>query len=147
MNDPTSRISKYIFFFSNFKLVDLHISLKIHWTKHVVCLLDDAFDGKSTDLQPFSNDMFVFSENSRFIIESKLNKKLTRLCQMHDEICDIGKTINQMFSFQMLILMAYGFMSLTAKFYFVYCGLTQQVLDQRKETAIDSFFWHYISAL
>lgn len=95
-------------------------------------MLDDAFDGKSTDLQPFSNDMFVFSENSRFIIESKLNKKLTRLCQLHDEICDIGKSINQMFSFQMLILMAYGFMSLTAKFYFVYCGLTQQV-DDRKQ--------------
>lgn len=55
-----------------------------------------------------------------------MTKKLTKICQLHDEICDIAKSINQMFSFQMLILMAYGFMSLTAKFYFVYCGLSRQ---------------------
>lgn len=55
-----------------------------------------------------------------------MDKKLTRLCQLHDEICDIGKSINTMFSFQMLVLMAYGFMSITAKFYFVYCGLVGQ---------------------
>lgn len=81
------------------------------------------FNGAETPLP----EMFS-SENSRYIIDTKLNKKLTRLCQLHDEICDIGKTINQMFSFQMLILMAYGFMSLTAKFYFVYCGLTDQII-------------------
>lgn len=55
-----------------------------------------------------------------------LNRRLTVLCQLHDEICDIGKGINRLFSFQMLILMAYGFMSLTAKLYFVYCGMTSQ---------------------
>lgn len=80
-----------------------------------------------TDVKPYFNELFVISDNNRFVIENKLNKKLTKLCQLHDEICDIGKTINQMYSFQMLILMAYGFMSLTAKFYFVYCGLTGQV--------------------
>lgn len=32
-----------------------------------------------------------------------------------------------MFSFQMLILMANGFMNLTAQFFFVYCGRVDQV--------------------
>lgn len=58
--------------------------------------------------------------------KQQLNRRLTALCRLHDEICDIGKGINKLFSFQMLILMAYGFMSLTAKLYFVYCGMTSQ---------------------
>lgn len=58
--------------------------------------------------------------------KQQLNRRLTTLCQLHDEICDIGKGINRVFSLQMLILMAYGFMSLTAKLYFVYCGMTNQ---------------------
>lgn len=58
--------------------------------------------------------------------KQQLNRRLTALCQLHDEICDIGKGINRLFSFQMLILMAYGFMSLTAKLYFVFCGMTNQ---------------------
>lgn len=58
--------------------------------------------------------------------KQQLNRRLTSLCRLHDEICDIGKGINRLFSFQMLILMAYGFMSLTAKLYFVYCGMTSQ---------------------
>lgn len=89
------------------------------------------------DLRPYFNEVFAVNDNNRFIIENKLNKKLTRLCTLHDEICDIGKTVNQMFSFQMLILMAYGFMSLTAKFYFVYCGKTSQVGQ-------DSFIIHFL---
>lgn len=70
--------------------------------------------------------IFSLTDSNRLVNESRLTKKLTKICQLHDEICDIAKTINTMFSFQMLILMAYGFMSLTAKFYFVYCGLSHQ---------------------
>lgn len=40
---------------------------------------------------------------------------------------NLGKTVNSMFSFQMLILMANGFMNLTAQFFFVYCGRVDQV--------------------
>jgi gustatory receptor len=62
-----------------------------------------------------------------FLIGDKMDKKLILLCRLHDEICEIGKSINAMFSFQMLLTMAYGFMSTTAQFYFLYCGLMGQV--------------------
>ena len=62
-----------------------------------------------------------------FVIDNKMDKKLINLCRMHDEICEIAKQVNQMFSFQMLITMAYGFMSVTAQFYFLFCGYMMQV--------------------
>lgn len=60
-------------------------------------------------------------------IGNKLDSNLSMLCFLHDEICEIAKMVNHMFSFQMLILMAYGFMTITAQLYFVYCGLVGQV--------------------
>jgi 7tm Chemosensory receptor len=60
-----------------------------------------------------------------------MDKKLILLCRLHDEICEIGKTINTMFSFQMLLTMAYGFLNTTAQFYFLYCGLMGQVSNCR----------------
>ncbi|XP_037048955.1 gustatory receptor for bitter taste 66a [Bradysia coprophila] len=68
----------------------------------------------------------IIRMTNQFQIDDKMDKKLTNLCQLHDEICEIGKTINSMFSFQMLILMANGFMNLTAQFFFVYCGRVDQ---------------------
>lgn len=65
--------------------------------------------------------------HASLIIDDKFDKKLMTFCFIHDEICEIGKIANYMFSFQMLILMAYGFLSVTAQFYFVYCGLVGQV--------------------
>lgn len=62
-----------------------------------------------------------------FLINDKMDKKLINLCRAHDEICEIAKQVNRMFSFQMLITMAYGFMFITAQFYFLYCGLLKQV--------------------
>jgi gustatory receptor len=62
-----------------------------------------------------------------FLVGDKMDKKLILLCRLHDEICEIGKSINTMFSFQMLLTMAYGFMNTTAQFYFLYCGLMGQV--------------------
>jgi gustatory receptor len=62
-----------------------------------------------------------------FVIGDKMDKKLINLCRAHDEICEIAKHVNRMFSIQMLIIMAYGFMSITAQFYFLYCGLLKQV--------------------
>lgn len=61
------------------------------------------------------------------IVDNKLDDKLSTLCFLHDDICEIGKLVNQMFTIQMLILMAYGFMAITAQLYFVYCGLVKQV--------------------
>lgn len=72
-------------------------------------------------------------------VDDKFDSKLSTLCFLHDDICEIGKLINQMFNFQMLILMAYGFMSITAQLYFVYCGLVGQVSPNRIEQRNQSF--------
>lgn len=68
------------------------------------------------------------SGTQRLYIADKFDMKLTKLCYWHDEICEIGKIVNVLFSFQMLVLMAYAFLSITAQFYFVYCGLVQQTV-------------------
>ncbi|XP_058449762.1 gustatory receptor for bitter taste 66a [Malaya genurostris] len=59
-------------------------------------------------------------------IDEKLDKKMILVCRTHDELCEIGKSINHMFSFQMLVSMAHGFMAITAQFYFLYCALSGQ---------------------
>lgn len=72
-----------------------------------------------------TNPPIDFNEKE-FLIGEKMDKKLIMLCRLHDEICEIGKLVNKMYSFQMLITMAFGFMSITAQFYFLYCGLASQ---------------------
>lgn len=57
----------------------------------------------------------------------KMEVRLNGFCQIHDEICELGKLLNRMWSLQMLLLMAYGFMSITAQFYFLYCNIVNQV--------------------
>ncbi|XP_001661741.3 gustatory receptor for bitter taste 66a [Aedes aegypti] len=59
-------------------------------------------------------------------IDEKLDKKMILICRTHDELCEIGKSVNYMFSFQMLVSMAHGFMAITAQFYFLYCALSKQ---------------------
>lgn len=63
-------------------------------------------------------------------IGDSLDKKLIMLCRLHDDICEIGKLVNRMYSFQMLITMAFGFMNITAQFYFLYCGLASQTIPK-----------------
>uniref|UniRef100_A0A182K9M1 Gustatory receptor n=1 Tax=Anopheles christyi TaxID=43041 RepID=A0A182K9M1_9DIPT len=59
-------------------------------------------------------------------IEQRLDNKLILICRTHDELCEIGKVVNRMYSVQMLVAMAHGFVAITAEFYFLYCSLTQQ---------------------
>ncbi|XP_058118846.1 gustatory receptor for bitter taste 66a [Anopheles ziemanni] len=59
-------------------------------------------------------------------IGPRMDNKLILICRTHDELCEIGKIINRMYSVQMLIAMAHGFVTITAQFYFLYCGLTGQ---------------------
>lgn len=70
---------------------------------------------------------FPLARNGRVVIGDKFDKRLTNLCFLHDEICEIVGVANYMFSFQMLMLMAYGFLGITAQLYFVYCSLANQV--------------------
>lgn len=77
-----------------------------------------------------ANKMATTITDSDQLINDKMDKKLILLCRLHDEICEIGKLCNKMYSFQMLITMAFGFMSITAQFYFLYCGLVKQFVPK-----------------
>lgn len=57
-----------------------------------------------------------------------MDNKLISLCKYHDEICEIAKLINRLFSFQILITMGFTFLAITAQFYFLYCGLAKQTI-------------------
>uniref|UniRef100_A0A182ISP7 Gustatory receptor n=1 Tax=Anopheles atroparvus TaxID=41427 RepID=A0A182ISP7_ANOAO len=59
-------------------------------------------------------------------VNQRMDNKLILICRTHDELCEIGKIINRMYSVQMLVAMAHGFVAITAQFYFLYCGLTGQ---------------------
>ncbi|XP_055373564.1 gustatory receptor for bitter taste 66a [Condylostylus longicornis] len=86
-----------------------------------------------------SDEPKIRKANKLTILQSKenilndlenLEDKLNNLCRLHDEMCEMGKNINGMWSIQMLLLMAYGFMSITAQFYFLYCSITKQSVPQ-----------------
>ncbi|XP_031626251.1 gustatory receptor for bitter taste 66a [Contarinia nasturtii] len=69
------------------------------------------------------------------VVGDRFDKRLTNLCFLHDEICDIVGIANHMFSFQMLMLMAYGFLGITAQLYFVYCSLAAQPVPRLFRTS------------
>lgn len=75
----------------------------------------------------FPINEFPLVRNEPIVVGDRFDKRLTNLCFLHDEICEIVGITNYMFSFQMLMLMAYGFLGITAQLYFVYCGLADQV--------------------
>lgn len=58
---------------------------------------------------------------------SKVEDKLNNFCQLHDELCEIGKMLNELWSYSILVLMAYGFLIFTAQLYFLYCATQNQV--------------------
>lgn len=75
----------------------------------------------------FPSNEFPPARNGAIVIGDRFDKRLTNLCYLHDEICEIVGIANYMFSFQMLMLMAYGFLNITSQLYFVYCNLANQV--------------------
>ena len=68
----------------------------------------------------------LFFADKNFSVGEKMDKKLILICRMHDEICEIAKVINEMFSFHMLLTMAYSFLKITAELYFLYCSTMGQ---------------------
>lgn len=70
---------------------------------------------------------FPAAKSGAIVIGDRFDKRLTNLCFLHDEICEIVGHANHMYSFQMLLLMAYGFLGITSQLYFVYCSLADQV--------------------
>lgn len=67
------------------------------------------------DSTRFPINEFPIARNAPIVIGDRFDKRLTNLCFLHDEICEIVGTANYMFSFQMLILMAYGFLGITCQ--------------------------------
>lgn len=83
--------------------------------------------GQLNNSTRFPINEFPLVRNVPIVVGDRFDKRLTNLCFLHDEICEIVGIANYMFSFQMLMLMAYGFLGITAQLYFVYCGLADQV--------------------
>lgn len=83
--------------------------------------------GQMNDSTQFPINEFPLARNGPIVVGDRFDKRLTNLCFLHDEICEIVGIANYMFSFQMLMLMAYGFLGITAQLYFVYCSLANQV--------------------
>lgn len=83
--------------------------------------------GQINDSIRFPIYEFPLPRNGPIVVGDRFDKRLTNLCFLHDEICEIVGIANYMFSFQMLMLMAYGFLGITAQLYFVYCSLANQV--------------------
>lgn len=77
--------------------------------------------------QKFGLNEFPETKTGALVIGDRFDKRLTNLCFLHDDICEIVGNANYMFSFQMLMLMAYGFLGITSQLYFVYCSLANQV--------------------
>lgn len=91
---------------------------------------DSSLGGKLIDVNLSRNPRGTFplsTNTGPSIIGDKYDKRLINLCFVHDEICEVASIANYMFSFQMLMLMAYGFLGITAQLYFVYCSLAGQV--------------------
>lgn len=91
----------------------------------------------------FPKNEFPLTRNGPVVVGDKFDKRLTNLCFLHDEICEIVGIANYMFSFQMLMLMAYGFLGITAQLYFVYCSLANQVSITIR-TITTKFYIYYI---
>uniref|UniRef100_A0A1I8PRC4 Gustatory receptor n=1 Tax=Stomoxys calcitrans TaxID=35570 RepID=A0A1I8PRC4_STOCA len=70
---------------------------------------------------------------------SQVEEKLNNFCQIHDEICEIGKTLNELWSYAILVLMAYGFLIFTAQLYFFYCSTQDQVIPSLFLSAKNAF--------
>lgn len=93
--------------------------------------IDSSLGGKLLDasLSRTLKGRFPLTTNTGPSIGDKYENRLINLCFIHDEICEIASIANYMFSFQMLMLMAYGFLGITAQLYFVYCSLAGQVRE------------------
>ncbi|EDW72783.1 uncharacterized protein Dwil_GK16999 [Drosophila willistoni] len=79
--------------------------------------------GQKPQMNPMTVNMAHESELSN---ATKVEEKLNNLCQVHDEVCEIGKAMNELWSYPILSLMAYGFLIFTAQLYFLYCATQAQ---------------------
>lgn len=92
------------------------------------------FDGNNrpimvnSHISPKMDGSLLGGKVHEITIGDKFDQQLTNLCFVHDEVCEIASIANNMYSFQILILMTHGFLAITAQLYFVYCSLAGQVI-------------------
>ncbi|XP_030572342.1 gustatory receptor for bitter taste 66a [Drosophila novamexicana] len=89
--------------------------------------------------QPNPNPMMNMAHESELSNATKVEEKLNNLCQVHDEICEIGKAMNGLWSYPILSLMAYGFLIFTAQLYFLYCATRAQSIPSLFRSAKNPF--------
>ncbi|ALC43768.1 Gr66a [Drosophila busckii] len=96
-----------------------------------------------------TNRMINLAPESELSNAAKVEVKLNNLCQVHDEVCEIGKAMNGLWSYPILALMAYGFLIFTAQLYFLYCATQGQIIPSLFRTAknpvITAIFLMYTS--
>uniref|UniRef100_A0A1A9ZU02 Gustatory receptor n=1 Tax=Glossina pallidipes TaxID=7398 RepID=A0A1A9ZU02_GLOPL len=76
-----------------------------------------------------SFDLSILEQKSfatDFINVEEVKERLTNICQLHDEICELVQTVHKMWTYPILALMAYGFLIFTAQLYFMYCVTQKQ---------------------
>ncbi|KAJ6641358.1 Gustatory receptor for bitter taste 66a [Pseudolycoriella hygida] len=102
------------------------------------------------DKKLFHNEKPFSIDSKEIFISDKMDNKIMKLCEIHDDISDIAKRINQMFSVQMLLLIMYGFMALTARIYFMYCSIVGQIIPvvfrAAESTTVSFIYLIYTSA-
>ncbi|KAH8406060.1 hypothetical protein KR215_004376 [Drosophila sulfurigaster] len=86
-----------------------------------------------------TNPMINMAHESELSNATKVEEKLNNLCQVHDEICEIGKAMNGLWSYPILSLMAYGFLIFTAQLYFLYCATQFQSIPSLFRSAKNPF--------
>ncbi|TDG53143.1 hypothetical protein AWZ03_000686 [Drosophila navojoa] len=89
--------------------------------------------------QSNATPMINMAHESELSNATKVEEKLNNLCQVHDEICEIGKAMNGLWSYPILSLMAYGFLIFTAQLYFLYCATRAQSIPSLFRSAKSPF--------
>ncbi|KAM8708904.1 hypothetical protein ACLKA7_015814 [Drosophila subpalustris] len=89
--------------------------------------------------QANANPIINVAQESELSNATKVEEKLNNLCQVHDEICEIGKAMNGLWSYPILSLMAYGFLIFTAQLYFLYCATQSQSIPSLFRSAKNPF--------
>lgn len=86
--------------------------------------LDDTLNSFSPNRFSISSSDSSSSTNP---IYPSWEERFMKLCQLHDTLCNVGKQLNEVYAFPILILMGYGFFIITAQLYYFYCTQVNQV--------------------
>lgn len=82
----------------------------------------NAFGELLHDREPIQSCMLSIGHESSLYTFKALQERFISLCQLHDSTCRIAKLLNELWSYPILILMAFGFVIVTSQLYFIYCA-------------------------